>query len=482
MLPPLYPHQSAAIDRALLHDGSLALYHDPGLGKTRTCLELFLHLRTKTPTLRLLVLCPLSILEPAWGEDVRKFTSLTWANLRRTDEVADVNGLNYEAAIRSQRRLVPLFETPLMLVLDESSRLRDPRSLTTKTCLALSERARYRLVLSGTPASNGLHELWAQMKVVEPQAVHHSFYAWRREYFHLARGKATMAALPPDRHAMQQLFRSGWQWSITCANQDRLLARLSSVCHWVKKADALELPAKTFTRRDVILSELEWRAYESMRKQLLVEFEHETITAELALTKLLRLRQLASGFLYGEQARHHTGGSRLAVLQETLEELGDQSVIIWCQFQEEIEQVAGILGEQAMTLYGKTKDREESLRRFGDSARYLVAHPRSAGHGLTLTQASTCVWYSLDWSLEAWSQANDRIHRIGQMQPCLYVHLMATGPQGQETIDERMWEVLQQKRTLQEAIDAVLGGRAASSHRDGDQAAVPAGVGVSSLR
>ena len=458
---PLYLHQHESIQRALRRNGSFALFAEPGLGKSRTALEIFSRLREQTPDLHMLVVCPLSLVEAVWKTEVEAYTPFRWCALKRYDRAADVFVVNYEILSRAAgKRLLEesgILTHPVLLCLDESSRLKDPRSLTTKTCLALAARCVVCFFLSGTTESYTLAELWPQIKVVEPTAVHKSFWAWRRTYFHLARGTKTLPDVPPDRRAMQQLFQSGWRWNITQANQDRLLTTIAPLCHWVKKEAALNLPEKIITQRDVYLSSVEWQAYETMRKALVVEFESETITAELALTKLLRLRQLSSGFLYGQTIRHHTGTSRLAVLQETLEELGPQPVIIWAQFHEEIEQIATALGERAVTLYSKTKDRDASLKQFGKEAQYLIAHPRSAGHGLTLTQASAAVWFSLDWSLEAYSPANDRIHRLGQTRSCLYTHLMAKGPQRQETIDDQLWAVLQQKRTLQEAIDQALG-------------------------
>lgn len=452
---PLYPHQTAAITKALTRNGTLALFHSPGLGKTRTCLELYTQLRRATPDLKLLVVCPISLIDAAWGVDIEKFTSWTYSSLRKGfAPVVDIGLINYEAIIRpaTQRKLLPWANAPKMLVLDESSRLRDPSSLTTKTLLTLAPEYRYRVVCSGTPSPNGLYELWAQIKLIDPNLVHRSFWAWRREYFHLGRHGRTMPEPPPNRMAMASLFQSGWTWQITQANQDRLLTRLLPATHWVRKEDALpNLPERLTTMRHVTLSEDEQRAYDTMKRQLVVEFHDEAVTAELALTKLMKLRQLASGFLYGATV-HVTGTARLRLLKETLEDLGEQNVIIWANFHQEIEQIAALLGDQAVTLYAKTKDRAESLRRFGTTARYLIAHPRSAGHGLTLTQASTIVWYSLDWSLEAYSQANDRIHRIGQTQSCLYVHLI-----GKDLIDAEIWSVLQRKTTLQAAIHNILG-------------------------
>lgn len=450
-MSPLYPHQLAAVDRALQRGGSLALFFEPGLGKTRTCLDIYT--RLKTPTLKLLVVCPRSVMEPVWGEEITQCTSYTWTTPQTLNCASDIVVVNFERLIRpaTQHLLRYLFSTPLMLVIDESSRLKDARSLTTKTLLALAERCQYRVICSGTPAPNGLHELWGQLRVIDPAVFHRSFYAWRREWFHLARYGKTCVEPPPSRQAMQQLFQSGWQWDITPIKREQLLARCAPLVSWVRKTDALQLPEKITTIRYVTLNATELQAYREMERQLVVEFQSETVTAEIALTKLLRLRQLSSGFVYGPTVRHHTGTSRLTVLRETLEEFGDQPIIIWCHFKEEVQQLVSALGDQAVTLYSETKDQSASLAAFGRTARYLIAHPRSAGHGLTLTQSSTCIWYSLDWSLEAHLQANDRIHRIGQTHNCLYVYLIAKG-----LIDDEIWRVLHQKTTLQAVLDRFL--------------------------
>ena len=474
-LPPLFPHQSAALTRALDRGGSLALFHDPGLGKTRTCLELYQRLRVTTPDLTLLVLCPLSLVNAVWRTEAEAF-GLTFAHFPDLDSSADVWALNYERAIRPtmEPRLRERLHRPTLLVCDESSRLKDSRSLTTKTVLTLAPRCMARVVCSGTPTPNGLEEVWAQIAVVDPSRVDRSFYSWRRTWFHLAR-RGHQVDAPPSSFAMHSLFQSGWRWDITAAKKTALLTRIAPAVDWVKKADALSLPEKVTTIRHVTFSPEEHRAYEQMRRQLVVEFEQEAVTAELALTKLGKLRQLSSGFLYGETT-HVLGTSRLTVLFETLEELGNQPVIIWCQFRQEIEQISNVLSERARTLYAETPDVSQSLNDFGTVAQYLIAHPRSAAHGLTLTQCAAAVWYSLDWSLEAYVQANDRIHRIGQTRSCLYVHLIAPG-----RIDEHIWSVLQHKTSLQAALDAALGGRSTNRHHPSDSPPRPVGVGVPSL-
>ena len=112
--------------------------------------------------------------------------------------------------------------------------------------------------------------------------------------------------------------------------------------------------------------------------------------------------------------------------------------------------------EQVVTLYSETPDRDESIWRFKTGqARYLVAHPKSAGHGLTFVNCSVMVFYSLDYSYETHTQARDRIHRIGQNHSCLYIKLLAN-----DTIDGHLLKVLQKKQSLQEAVHALVRNKA----------------------
>lgn len=454
MLPPLYQHQVDTIDRALACHGSLAIFHEPGLGKTRTALEIYTRLKQATPTLKMLVVAPLSVCEAVWGEEIG--TMFTWTMAKHLNPVADIVIVNFESLIRptTQHRLAYLWHTPLLLIVDESSRMKSHTSLTTKTLLAIAERCQYRLILSGTPAPNSLHELHGQMRVVAPELFPKSFYQWRREWFYLERNGRMLTDLPPSRGAMQQLFQSGWKFQITPQKREQLLALCAPITSWVRKIDAVDLPEKITTVRHVVLSPEELRAYEQMRRELVVEFEQEVITAEIALTRIQKLQQITNGFLYGEDTTHQIGTSRLTVLLEILEELGNQPVVIWASYRNSIEQIAHALGEKAVTLYGGTKDRLDSLRRFGIDAQYLIAHPLSAGHGLTLTQSSSAVYYSLGWSYEQYIQSQDRQHRIGTKHSVLYTHLIAP-----KTVDEDVLQVLQKKRSLQEVIDGYLGKR-----------------------
>jgi len=134
-----------------------------------------------------------------------------------------------------------------------------------------------------------------------------------------------------------------------------------------------------------------------------------------------------------------------------LEEIGNKQVIIFAQFRYEIEQIQAMI-PGSVTLYSQTDDRAQSVDDFtSGKAQYLIGHPKSMAHGLNLQHCQYMIFFSLDYSYEAYEQARNRIHRINQRGACTYFHLLAAG-----TIDEQILKVLQKKIDLQEAIRGII--------------------------
>ena len=460
----LYKHQRNAIEFAIKNKGNSALFHDPGLGKTRTCLEIFSYFRMGNPKLRLLVVCPLSLVNSAWGEDIKRFTHFSYLPFKEIkNELPDILVINYEALI-SKKYLPMIYQlvtsNNFMCVLDESSRLKNYKSITTKTLLKLTNYFKHRIIASGTPMPNSELELWAQINFVQP-ILHTSFYAFRNTYFHLERnGRVmTMNGQFMSRDGMRQYLSSGWRYAISMQNREKLMNEIKSFTHWVKKHEALDLPEKIDQTREVMLNDKEQKAYDEMETNLITEIEGEEIAAQVLLTKLMKLRQATSGFFYKNDKSIVVGNTKLNELEEILEELGNQPVIIWTQFHYEVEVIHKLISEkygadQVVTLYADTKNREDSIAKFKNGTRYLIAHPKSAGHGLTFTNCSAMVFFSLDYSFETHAQARDRIHRIGQNKSCLYIYIIAKG-----TIDEELLKVLHKKQSLQESVYAIIRNR-----------------------
>lgn len=465
----LYRHQKEAIEFAIRNRGCCAFFHDPGLGKTRTGLEVFRYYREKHPGLHLLVVCPLSLVNAAWGEDIRKFTDLTYSPFKdlKNGELPDIVIINYEGLI--SKKNLPLIESliwkhPFMCILDESSRLKNNKSVTTKTLLGLTEYFKYRIIASGTPMPNSELELWGQMNFVQPELLHKSFYAFRNTYFHLQRGGVIrQGSRYMSRDELREIFSEGWKYTISDENREILMSEIKPFTDWVKKEEALDLPEKIDEVREVTLSAQERKAYKEMESTLITEIDGVEVTAQIVLTKLMKLRQVTSGFLYSPTGSvlQIGGSSKLKELEEVLEELGSQPVIIWVQFHYEVNAIYGLLSEkygpnQIATLYSETQNKDTSIKKFQNGeVRYLIAHPKSAAHGLTFVNCSAMVFFSLDYSFEAHAQARDRIHRIGQSSSCLYVYLIA-----KNSIDEELLKVLQRKQSLQDVVYGIVRNKA----------------------
>lgn len=474
----LYKHQQDAVQFAINQCGKACLFHDPGLGKTLSTLEIFKHYRQQDPTLRLLVVCPLSLINAAWGEDVKKFTDykyIPYSDLEPRDN-PDIIGINFESLIVEKRfkevQLMLANCSPLhpklignwMVCVDESSRMKNHKSMTTKALLRLAPYAKYRIVASGTPAPNSELEFWAQAKFIRNDVFPDSFYRFRNQYFHLGRGNQVMAAVHGkvmSRAMLAEIFSHGWKYMITPESRERLMAELSPLCHWVKKENALDLPEKVDEVRLIRLNPNERKMYNEMKTHLVAEIKVkkniEQVTAEVALAKLMKLRQATSGFLYNtdHEALRPGRSSKMRELDDLLEELGPQQVIIWVQFHEEVEVISALLKDKTVTtLYANTPDKDQSIKDFQEGrAQYLIAHPRSAGHGLTFVNCRTAVFFSLDYSFESHTQARDRIHRIGQVNKCLYIYLVA-----ENSIDGMILDVLRRKKSLQDIFYELVKG------------------------
>lgn len=469
----LYKHQSDAVAFAVRNGGSVALFHDPGCGKTLTTLEIFSHYRAITPGLRLLVVCPLSLINAAWGEDTKKFTEFKYLPYSEIKNVprgrpgclddADIIGINFESLITEKRfkeiqKL--LCSGPWMICVDESSRMKNHKSITTKALLRLAPLARYRIVASGTPMPNCETEGWGQSRFIKEDSFPASFFQFRNQYFHLARGNQVMADMRGrvmTKGLMAQIFQQGWKYCITPEKREALINRMS-FAHWVCKEDALDLPEKIDEIRYVRFNPNEKKAYESMRKHLVAEIKNgkntEEIVAEVCLAKLQKLRQITSGFCYNEEhdALHPGRSSKMRELKDTLEEVvGKKQAIIWINFREEVYAISEMLKEEGITfstLFSETENKDASIKDFQEGrSQILIANSQSAGHGLTFINCSLCIYFSLSYSFEQYAQSRDRVHRIGQVNKCLYVHLIVPG-----TIDQMVLDVLQRKKTLQDII------------------------------
>ena len=244
----LFKHQKEGVDFILKRGGSGSILWDIGCGKTRGALELFTRLREKEQYLSMIVICPLSLIEAAWGIDIKKWTDFIYQNLHEHFSISlkyDIYLLNYES-LYSKEKFSKLYnfisEQKCMVVIDESSRMKDAKSKTSKSVLALREKTPYRIIMSGTPAPNSPLEYYSQMEFIAPNIFGSSFYRFRNTFFHLQRGKQIMIRQGSfmRRDEARELFSKGWKYDITEANRQKLMVMISPYCHYAKKEECLD--------------------------------------------------------------------------------------------------------------------------------------------------------------------------------------------------------------------------------------------------
>lgn len=476
-----YRHQEA--DVASLFDNEVfGLFNEMGTGKTKTVIDAacLLHEWEKINTV--LIVCPAAVrsvwVNPEFGE-IKKHSWKsscvlefhTPSRIIWTDSNAKLDWCvtNYEYIRKSDKRerLIKLLHgRKILMVLDESSFIKNRVAEQTKACMEIGKVVHRKVILNGTPISNNPFDLWSQMNFLSPRILpYKNFYHFRSEF-------AVMGGF--HNHKVIQ-----WQ------NLDRLQQHVAPYVVRREKKDCLDLPKKIYTQLEVPLSERTWKMYKKMKDEAVVWLEQNPSMAAQAGVKIMRLAQITSGFLGGflpaddssqvELEAVEISHEKLDLLRqwikERLEEKPTRKIIVWCRFRKELERVAQDLNNFCLEcggrrfenhssshtfqpldtykLYGQGKnERTEAIKRFStvdDKPAILAAQPQAGGFGLNLIAADTVVYMSNDFSPQNRLQSEDRVHRPGQTQHVLYLDILATGPTGQKTIDHHIRKVLKNK-------------------------------------
>ena len=402
---------------------------------------------------KVLVVCPASVVS-VWEHDMARFAAYPYElaalsgtkpqRLKALDRLQasphlQVAVINYESTHRDGIEEALAAYGADLIICDESQRIKNHSAAQSKAMHALGAMARYRLILSGTPVQNNAADLFSQYKFLDPSVFGPSYYAFRGRY-------CVMGGY-------------GQHQIVGYRHMDELVAKEHSIGLRVTKADALDLPDQVFARRYVQLPPKAAEIYRQMRNNARAELEGGEITAQIVLTKLLRLQQLTGGYITpdGEETPQEVHTAKLEALDDIVQDVcldnGDK-LVIFARFRAELDAICARL-EAARVPYGRidgsvpTGARGEIVEAFQASPgpRCFVAQLQTAGLGITLHAASVAVFYSLDFSYANYQQAVARIHRIGQAQKCTYIHLLASG-----TVDEHVMEALDDKADLAHVV------------------------------
>lgn len=397
---------------------------------------------------RVLIVAPLSILS-VWEAEFAQFAAFDYAlavltgdSAKKTDTLRHMNGaalqvavVNYESAWRMEQELAAW--GPDLIVCDEGHKIKTHNISASKAMHRLGAKAGYRLLLTGTLITNKAIDVFSPYKFLNPTIFGTSFYAFRSRYFDMVGyGNHT----PVLKRSMEA----------------ELSARLHSIAYRAAKADCLDLPETTDVVRQVELEPAARKIYRSLVKESFAELASGEVTAPNVLTRLLRLSQLTGGFLGSDEnaAVQQISSAKLSAMEDILESAvaEGQKLVIIARFLPEIRAICKELdgrGLRYACITGEVQDRAAQVVQFQNDpdVPVFVGQIATAGLGLTLTAASTMVFYSLDYSMSNYEQAKARIHRVGQRNPCTYIHLIAKG-----TVDEKVLTALRNKADLAKAL------------------------------
>lgn len=461
-------HQRAALNYILAimdERKGFPLYFDMGLGKTFTTLSLLEYLIELGIIKNALVLAPLTTLWSSWADDVAKMTGLTCNVLySRKNGKYKMRELENVITHRHAHIYVTNFETFRIdpyrelfneryqfdcMVIDESSRIKNPKSLTYKKTQAFADDndIEWRFCLSGTPAPKGVTDLWSQFMFLDGGiALGESWKQFEENYTDLLPSSKFVRI--PRKGAHRQVHE-----------------RIRPYVIVFKKDDVLDLPPRMHILKLVDMDSSARLTYENIEEEGLAiinteDGEQEIVEADNIFTKLQRCRQLTGGFLYREERVPGEGPMKypsrkneacLDIVQGIMEQNEEDKVIIWGTFRFEMERLCGVLADNKIKhvrAFGgiganRTLQAIDSFNN-DDTIRVIVASRASIGTGTNLQVANYAIYYSLDEDLEKYLQSLDRIYRIGQTKRVINYYLVTRG-----TYDERLVTLLRKKETMQ---------------------------------
>ena len=478
---PLGKYQARGV-HLLTHVKRTPLFASPGLGKTFMVLvstEKQINSGVIAPG-KTLICGKLMTLESGWKQDAKRFTDLkvnvVWAPagtkrrqklLALLNDPADVYIINHDGLFVLEEELAAMnFQK---VVVDESTILKSYHGDFArkggkfgKTLMNISKRADWRVIMSGTPAPNGPEDLWGQFKFLDDYGflLEPCYQDFKNMYMEeIVFGKG---------------FGAPSKWVCPSESRDQIKTIIDPYAFQVNIRDNIDLPPLFIIKRGVLMGDHQSEHYLEMYSSLSTIINDSTVDIDIKLTQLTKLRQITGGFLidHNEEAHPIEDATKLEALDELLEEIGDEKVIIYAQYKWEIESMEARYKEYGVvTVFGgnSSKKNLDNLDKFltTEEARIILLHPRSAAHGITLTNSHYMIFYSGSYSAEENYQCIARIERASQKNTMFVYYLIAeigahTVPDEYEklaekiedegTIDQIMYEVVQQKQANQNQL------------------------------
>ena len=416
-----------------------------GLGKTVITLTAVFNLLFDCFLVhKVLIIAPLRVARDTWPAEIAKWDHLqdlrtsvavgTTAErigaLKRKADLYIINRENIQWLIEESG-----FDFNYdMVVIDELSSFKNHRAKRFRALMKKRPMVRRVVGLTGTPASNGLIDLWAQFKLLDMGARLGRFIGSYREAYFV-----------PDRRNGQVIF----SYKPAVGSEEKIYQAIEDITISMKAQDHIRMPDLISTEYKVTLSEAERKAYDGLKKDLVLQTPERQVTVANAASLSVKLLQLANGAVYTDDgvtvALHQR---KLDALEDIIESANGKSVLVAYWFKHDLERITARLAKLKVPF--SCLDTSTSIHTWNDEKLPVgLIHPASAGHGLNLQSGGNfMIWFGLTWSLELYQQTVARLWRQGQKSETVVVqHIIAAG-----TVDERVMKALSGKAQTQDAL------------------------------
>jgi SNF2 family DNA or RNA helicase len=451
-----YAHQITALEKSWNKE-TFAYFMEMGTGKTKVLLDNAAMLYDKGKINGILIVAPKGVIK-TWHEQeipthlpdhIESMTILWQANITKKQQekldllfksevslhilIMNVEAFSTDKGKTFADKFLNCHDT--LMVIDESTTIKTPTAKRTKSIILLSQKAKYRRIMTGSPVTKNPLDLFSQCQFLDPWLLDFtSYYAFRNRY-------AEMRTINISGRQVQVV--NGFK------NLAELSDQLKGFSYRVLKEDCLDLPDKIYMKRNIKLSPDQLKVYDQMKREALATLNGKQVTTVNVLTQLMRLHQITCGhFTADDGSTQPLPNQRITELMDVLDEI-EGKAIIWAHYQYDIlaiiKEIVKVHGpESVVDYYGLTPsdERQDNIRKFQSDpkCRFLIGTPSTGGYGITLTAANTVIYYSNGYDLEKRLQSEDRAHRIGQKKSVTYVDIMA-----ENTVDEKIVKSLRKK-------------------------------------
>lgn len=445
-----HDYQRYCINR-LVAEPALGLFLDMGLGKTVITLTAVNDLRyNRFEVRKVLVIAPRKVAEDTWTREAGKWDHLkllrvvpVLGSLQKRIRALNSPGDVYVLGRDSVQWLVDYYRNDWpfdMVVIDELSSFKNPQAKRFKSLCLVRGHIRRICGLTGTPAPNGLVDLWSQVYLLDGgQRLGSRIGKYREEYFTPAsRNREVVFSYEPLPGA-----------------EEAIREKIRDICISLSARDYLELPERTDNVVHVALGEKTWKAYGEFEKKMFLEVDEATLDAGSAAVLSGKLLQFCNGAVYDADRRPvEVHREKLEALREVVESAQGRPVLVFYSFRHDRDRIMQYLGKSGV----KPEELEgpETISRWNRKGiPVMLAHPASAAYGLNLQAGgNTIVWFGLNWSLELYQQANARLYRQGQTEKVVVHHLVVD-----QSVDTMVMEALGSKQATQDSLLEALKAR-----------------------